>query len=212
MEGDFFVLKSICIKTNNKDIINYLLEDIERLNITHTYFSNHKFKIYNNIIIHYTGKDVTLFLTKLSYLLTNIIIDFYEPIIMKNLIFSNYFYFSSLEQNQILDLCINSTTNDNLLEKTNLLSSDIFEYLAQNKTLNIDGLISFRIPEYIKFLDSIVDLCVNKFVIDREYIEFIRMLKIYINSKEYSCNKIHLIYNIIYPYFFNRNVHFDRFY
>jgi len=188
------VLKSVCIKTNNKNIINYLLEDIENLNIGNTYFSIYKFKIYNNIIIHYAGKNKTLFLTKLSYLLTNIIIDFYETIIMRKLIFSNYFYFSSLEQKQILNLCIDTSNNDNLLEKTNLLSSDIFEYLIQNKTLNLDGLINFRIPEYIKFLDSIVDLCVNKFVIDREYLEFINMLKIYINSKECSCDEIHLVY------------------
>ena len=187
------MLKSLCIKTNNKDIINYLLEDIENLNIDNVYFSNHKFKIYTNMIIHYTGKDLTLFLTKLSYILTDMIIDFYELTIMKNLIFSNYFYFSSLEQKQILDLCL-TNTNDELLEKTNLLSSDVFEYLLQNKTLNLDGFISFRIPKYIKFLDSIVDLCVNKFVIDREYIEFINMLKIYINSKDSSCNKLHLIY------------------
>ncbi len=188
------MLKSVCIKTNNKDVLNYLLTDIEKISISNTYFSIHKFKIYNNVIIHYTGKDITLFLTKLSYLLTDIIIDFYEPIIMKNLIFSNYFYFSSLEQKQILDLCINNSTRDNLLEKTNLLSSDIFEYLVQNKTLNLDGLISFRIPEYIKFLDSVVDLCVNKFVIDREYIEFINLLKIYINSKDTTCDEIHLVY------------------
>ena len=143
MEGDFFVLKSLCIKTNNKDIINYLLEDIENLNIDNVYFSNHKFKIYTNMIIHYTGKDLTLFLTKLSYILTDMIIDFYELTIMKNLIFSNYFYFSSLEQKQILDLCL-TNTNDELLEKTNLLSSDVFEYLLQNKTLNLDGFISFK--------------------------------------------------------------------
>lgn len=188
------MFKSVCIKTNNKDVLNYLLNDIENLNIDNTYFSTHEFKIYYNIIIHYTGKDITLFLTKLSYLLTDMIIDFYEPLIMKKLIFSNYFYFTSLEQKQILDLCIKSSSSDNLLEKTNLLSSDVFEYLIQNKSLNLDGLISFRIPKYIKFLDSIVDLCVNKFVIDREYIEFINMLKIYINSKSFCLREIHLIY------------------
>jgi len=188
------VLKSICIKTNNKDIINYLLENIENLNIEKTCFSVQKFKIYNNFIIHYKGNNLTLFLTKLSYLLTDIIINFYESIIIKKLILSNYFYFSLLEQKQTLDLCTNNSTNDNLLEKTNLLSLDIFEYLTSNKTVNLDGLVLFRIPKYIKLLDSIVDLCVNKFIIDREYIEFINMLKIYIHSKDCFCPEIHLIY------------------
>lgn len=194
MEGDFFVSKSVCIKTNNKDIINYLLENIESSNIDNACFSIRKFKIYNNFIIHYTGNNVTLFLTKLSYLLTDIIINFYESLIFKKLIFSNYFYFSSLEQRQILDLCTNNSISDNSLEKTNLLSVDIFEYLVSNKTVNLDGLVLFRIPKYIQFLDSIVDLCVNKFIIDREYTEFINMLKIYIHSKDCFCTEIHLIY------------------
>ena len=194
MEGDFFVLKSICIKTNNKNIIDCLLKDIENLNLNYTYFSNYKFKIYENVIIHYAGNDKVLFLSKLSYILTNIIIDFCEPSIMKNLIFSNYFYFSNSEQKQILDLCVNNSNDDTKLERHNIISSCIFQYLLENKTLNLDGFISFRIPEYIKFLDSIVDLCVNKFVIDREYHEFISLLKVYINSKEASCDVIHLIY------------------
>lgn len=194
MEGDFFVLKSICIKTQNGNILNYLLENTEALGLNNTYFSHRKFKVYDNIIIHYKGNNITLFLTKISYLITNLIINFYETEIMKNLIFSNYFYFTTLEQKQILDLCFETALNDNLLEKTNLISADVYEYLLENKTLNLDGFVTFRTPEYIKFLDSIVDLCVNKFVIDREYTEFINLLKIYINSKVSECNLVHLVY------------------
>ena len=43
-------------------------------------------------------------------------------------------------------------------------------------------------------LDYIVDMAVNKFVIDREYTEFIELLKCYINSKECDSQCVHLIY------------------
>lgn len=194
MEGDFFVLKSICIKTLNKNVLNYLLKNIENLGLNDTCFSYRNFKVYDNVIIHYTGNNITLFLTKISYLISNLITQFYETEIMKNLIFSNYFYFTALEQKQILNLCIEGSSNDNLLEKTNLISTAVYEYIFENKTLNLDGFITFRAPEYINFLDSIVDLCVNKFVIDREYVEFINLLKLYINSKNSECDIIHLVY------------------
>lgn len=188
------MLKSICIKTLNKNVLNYLLENIETLGLNNTCFSYKKFKTFDNVIVHFYGNNTTLFLTKISYLITNLIIKFYETEIMKNLILSNYFYFTALEQKQILNLCLETSFQNNPLEKTNLISSDVYEYLLENKTLNLDGFVTFRTPEYIKFLDSIVDLCVNKFVIDREYIEFINLLKVYINSKNSECNTIHLIY------------------
>ena len=65
---------------------------------------------------------------------------------------------------------------------------------GDNKSLILDGFVKFRLKDYIRLLDSIVDLSVNKFVIDREYTEFIDLLKVYINSKEYGCDIVHLIY------------------
>ena len=44
-----------------------------------------------------------------------------------------------------------------------------------------------------KIIDYIVDLAVNKFVIDREYNEFVDLLKCYINSKEIKTSIVHLI-------------------
>ena len=38
-------------------------------------------------------------------------------------------------------------------------------------------------------------MAVNKFVIDREYTEFIDLLKCYINSKDCGTNIVHLIYH-----------------
>jgi len=51
------------------------------------------------------------------------------------------------------------------------------------------------LTDYIKILDNLVDISVNKFVIDREYSEFIDLLKVYINSKDYGSDIVHLIYN-----------------
>ena len=58
----------------------------------------------------------------------------------------------------------------------------------------LQGFVNFRIHDYIKILDYLTDMCVNNYVIEREYNEFINLLKIYINSKHSSNKIVHLIY------------------
>ena len=58
----------------------------------------------------------------------------------------------------------------------------------------LEGFITFRIKDYIDILDNAVDFSVSQFVINREYTEFIDLLKIYINSHQINCNLVHLVY------------------
>ena len=44
-------------------------------------------------------------------------------------------------------------------------------------------------------LENIVDEAVNTFIIEKEYLEFVSLLKMYINSQNSNCEIVHLIYN-----------------
>ena len=55
--------------------------------------------------------------------------------------------------------------------------------------------MNFRIKNYINILNDIVDESVNSFIVEREYLEFISLLKLYINSQKSNSNIVHLIYN-----------------
>ena len=46
----------------------------------------------------------------------------------------------------------------------------------------------------MKILDNIVTDSVNQYVVEKEYNEFISLLKLYINSQNSNCNLVHLIY------------------
>jgi len=191
------VLKSLCIKTNNEKINNYLLEKLHLVNLDNIYVSHKKFKLYKNLIIHYTGDKTALFTEIVSGILADAVIEFYENRILKNIISSNYFYFTDIEQKRILDICIdmlNSCDLEDMFIKRDSILLSCIDYFADNKSLILEGFIKFRLNNYVKILDSIVDLSVNKYVIDREYNEFIDLLKIYINSKDYGSNIVHLIY------------------
>ena len=191
------MFKSFCIKTNNKKIVNYLLNNFENVKLENLYVSKLKFKTYNNFIVHYKGKNLDLFYKIYANIVSSTIIEFYEKNIIKHIINTNYFYFTDIEQRKIYDIVNDYIYNGELVEsyirKDSIIISCI-EYFSNNKSVILDGFVNFRLNDYIKILDYIVDMAVNKFVIDREYTEFIDLLKCYINSKDYGVKSVHLIY------------------
>lgn len=190
------VLHSFCIKTNYNRILDYLLYDFENSDIE-LYVSKHEFKIYKNIILHYRGEDSSSFYAYIAGSLTNMITDFYEKHILKCILVSNYFYFSDLEKKQILEYCLDlaSASPKECLYRKHLIFSACLDYVKQNKVLILDGFLHFRLKEYWQSLDEVVDMAVDKFVLEREYNEFISLLKLYIDSKEPSTSLLHLIYH-----------------
>jgi len=188
------LFKSICIKTNNKHVTNYLLKELEYFDVSDIYISCYDFKYYTNVIIHYTGNTKDLFLNKLSTLLSYAIIDLYEPQMIRKILDLNYFYFSSEEKKQIYNSCITNVNFSNSISMINIISNAFYNYFRNNKYVILEGFVNFRLKDYIKELDSIVDICVNKFIIDREYNEFIDFLKSYISLTPCVYDTVHLIY------------------
>lgn len=187
-------MKSFCIKTNNKKIINYLLNNFDFPN---TYISVRKFKIYQNIIIHYTGENNTGFYNEFANKLVSVILTYYEKNILKSIIKSNYFYFSETEQGAILEKCLTYFADLSTVEyqvRIEHIYIAALKYITSNKSMILSGFIHFRLSNYIKILDYIVDTFVNELVVDREYKEFINLLKAYVSSKPTTMNTVHLIY------------------
>lgn len=191
-------MKTICIKTNNSNLLDYLLNELKYIEIDNICFSTNKFKNYKNIIIHYKGTDVNDFIDKLSNILSFMVIDELEESFLKKLIIKNYFYFDTNEIEKILNICFDILTEDfNKIfnEKHDCLFNSFSAYLKNNKSIILDGFINFRIKDYFKILENIIDDSVNSFIIEKEYNEFISLLKLYISSQPYGCNIVHLIYS-----------------
>lgn len=189
-------MKSICIKTNNSRILDYLQKELNLIDLDNIYFSNNEFRNYKNIIVHYTGLNDLLFLDKISSLLSFMVIYEFEETFFKRIIFQNYFYFSFTERNKILDNCfdIMIENNDYIKEKFNILFSSFKQYLSEHKSIILTGFVNFRLQNYVTLLSKIVDDAVNTFIIEKEYLEFISLLKLYINSQKSETETLHLIY------------------
>lgn len=190
-------MNSFCIKTNNIKIINYLLKKLENVEIDGIYYSTNKFKIYNNIIIHNKGDNISDFENLICNIFIQTIIEFYENKLIKEIINFNYFYFEEYEKNKIFENCIDileTMGKEEKNKKEKLIYDEILKYIKEKKSMILDGFVRFRLKEYVKYIDNIVDEGVNKYIIDKEYTEFINLLKVYIESKKSEIDLIHLIY------------------
>lgn len=189
-------MSSLCIKTNNEDILTYLQQEFSEFNMLNVFYSRNEFKSYKNIIIHYTGIDSELFYTKLATILSYLVIDYFEPGIIKNILTANYFYFDNTEISKILDLCTENLCDDDefsLCNRQMLLFDAFYEYIMTHHSIVLSGFINFRLKEYRNLLEDLVDFSVNEFIIEREYLEFVSLLRLYINSQIPSSSTVHLI-------------------
>lgn len=192
-------MKSICIKLSNEKSVQYLLEQLNKFEIKNTYFSCKKFKIYYNVIVHCKEKNVSEFLKSLSTTLTFFIIDMYEKNIIDNLIKSEYFYFDISERNKIANITFEDLYNIEEAvyspsERFGGIYKTIYDYFVNNHSILLKGFVPFRLKNYFEQLLEQIDKSVNKYIIEKEYTEFISLLRMYVKSEASSCNEVHLIY------------------
>ena len=191
-------MKSLCIKTNDANLLDYLLNELKNIDFNNICFSKNKFKNYQNIIVHYTGNDDTVFISKISSILSFLVIDELEDYLLKRYLFHNYFYFDAKEREKILAFCFDIMIDDfsEIFDKKfQILYANFYDFLSTHKSLVLNGFVNFRIKEYLSILDQVLSQAVNQFVIEKEYLEFVSLLKLYINSQDYGCELMHIIYS-----------------
>lgn len=190
-------MKSFCVKTNNDNIIKYLLNNLACMNFEDIYFIDKKFKIYKNVIIHYKGTNESEFLNLISSLISDCILLFFEPLLIKRCINLNYFYFDDFEKKLIEKNSYNYIQideDDTLKYRKDEIWVNVLNYLLENKSMILEGFVNFRLENYLDTINDIVDYSVNKYIVEKEYTEFINLLKIYIDSKQSEADLVHLVY------------------
>src|SRR5699024_10221083 len=158
------------------NILKYLQKEFSEFNMLNVFYSRNEFKLYKNIIIHYSGIDNELFYTKLSTILSYLVIDFFKTDIIKNILRANYLYFDSDELKKVFNLCIENLCEDEQFSFNNrqlLLFDAFYNYLIEHHSIVLSGFINFRLKNYRDIIESLVDFSVNEYIIEREYFEFI---------------------------------------
>lgn len=187
---------SICIKSNKKPILNSIEHLLDTSTLPYIYYSQKKFKNFNNLIIHYKGTNTSVFFHALTTILYNYLIENYEEYFIKKQLKFDYFYFSNQEKKSILKLTMEYLHKPiHVEEKKFAIYKALNEYFSESKTCNIDGFINFRLYSYKTLINEALEHTINDFIIQKEYSEYVTLLRDYIDLQTPQSEDIHLIYN-----------------
>lgn len=158
-------MKSICIKTNNQEIIEYLISTFEKLPMN-LCISNYRFKKYDNVIVHDIQRDEKEFYDVISIVLKSAIERFFESDLIKKCIKENYFYLNEAEQEYVLKIShqIMNLPDNKIGYKNRLLKELVRRYVMENKAMILEGFMNFRTREYKELLDNIVEVSVVSYL------------------------------------------------
>lgn len=70
---------------------------------------------------------------------------------------------------------------------------EIDSYLSSNAVLNIDGFLRFRLGEYTALLENAVEQALDEFMLEKEYREFILLLRHFLAAQEPRLDQVHVI-------------------
>lgn len=145
--------------------------------------------LYNTLRIH------------VSNALADYIIRQYEEKLLTRIINTNYCYFNKKEKSDILSIALKSTKGDDKdffntllrIRRRNVIVRSLLEYFERSNNLILDGFVNFRLKEYLKDLEEIAEKAVDDFLMEREYKEFIRLLRYFVEIQEPKFDIIHVM-------------------
>lgn len=139
--------------------------------------------------------------TYISNALADYIIRQYEERLLTRIINGNFCYFNAAEKKEILSRSLNIIRNEDKtflnslfqIRRRNVIIRRLMDYFDNANNIILDGFVNFRLKEYIKDLEDVVDKAVDDFLMDREYREFIRLLRYFVDIQEPKIDTVHVI-------------------
>ncbi|MGL4569758.1 MAG: putative sporulation protein YtxC [Clostridium sp.] len=166
IEGKTHIIKVMC------DEECYSEDVFERIKI---YISE---LLYEIVIRNYKEKELFEFLTDTYFFLKQDEIIDVEVEIMQTL----------LRRNKIKD-------EDSIYceNKINKIIWSIKECLEETNEFNINGFITFRMRELKEDIERVIDKVVEKYMVEKEYKEFIKLLKYFVDIQESKVDRIDIM-------------------
>jgi putative sporulation protein YtxC len=141
-------------------------------------------------------------LTEMSEVLSHFLIREKEKAWLERLIRREFDYYADEDIRAILAYCLQ------LLEESERaidgegrwagragkIAREIKSFLAAERSMNLEGFVRFRLRDYLNDLREVVEYAVDEFILDRQYQEFIALLKYFVFVQEAKIPMAHLIH------------------
>ncbi len=133
----------------------------------------------------------------ISTLISQFITHDLRDLLLQDILRYNYFYFRKEERDEILLQARRSMEKGLPYHRQEtfceVIERKIRDYLLnQNEHLNIEGFIHFRLQDYQLELKKVVDDAVENYLTEKEYREFVRLLKYFLEIQQPKIDLVHL--------------------
>ncbi|NMM64048.1 putative sporulation protein YtxC [Clostridium sp. P21] len=176
----------------NKNIVIGISESIES--------NTHFVKIFCDEELN--DKLNSMFTINIANILYEIVIDEFYKRDMEMFLYDTYFFLKYDEIKEIKESSLKvlkgkeATIDENsiyYMNKKNIIIDKIVECIHENKEININGFITFRMKELKEDLEQIIDKVVEKYMAEKEYTEFIKLLKYFVEIQDSKIEEINII-------------------
>ncbi len=93
---------------------------------------------------------------------------------------------------KVLNNCAGMSLTYRHSRKTRI-AQKIRDYLEIHDKLILEGFIRFRLKEYYSELQAAITVAVDEFVMEKEYLEFIRLLRYFVDIQEPKIETLHVL-------------------
>lgn len=136
----------------------------------------------------------------LSMALTEVIIAHYELKLIRKIAKANFFYLSERERASVIENTQKLLKEEKMMQpggfykatRRSKIMRSILEYLDADNEINIEGFVNFRLNVYINELNETIERALEIFVAEREYNEFIKLLRYFVEIQECKIDTINL--------------------
>ena len=125
----------------------------------------------------------------------------YDKRFVLKIINKNYGYYEKAEKIEVWKKAMCTLANDEYegnteyLHRYRIVQMCLREYLDTSSQLVVDGFANFRLRDYYAELEEVVDLAAEDYLLEREYEEFVKMLKYFVALQPTKFQKVDLIWN-----------------
>lgn len=149
----------------------------------------------------YNEKVKKMIYLYISNILYNIVIEQYRKKELFNFLTDTFFFLKQEEIIEVEERIMNVLKGDESVKEENIVFcmnkiNNIIEKikicLEENEEINIKGFITFRMKELREEIEDIIDKIVEEYMVEKEYKEFVKLLKYFVDIQESKINKINI--------------------
>lgn len=149
----------------------------------------------------YNEKVKRIIYLYISNILYNIVIDKYREKELFNFLIDTYFFLKQEEIIEVEEIIMKVLRSEENLKdekmiycisKINSIIEKIKTCLEENEEINIKGFITFRMKELREDIEDIIDKVVEEYMVEKEYREFVKLLKYFVDIQESKIDKINI--------------------